>query len=118
MTVTINSLFPLTALTGCYFHWIHWYWQIDELQSLQVVLWLRWLVTGTLPQEAWRQSQASACGTHGGDSDVVRGFSPITSFFPVRIIPALLHTSLDHNTAHKRRQPGNTWEPADKGAFL
>lgn len=30
-------------------------------------------------------------------------FSPITSFFPVRMIPPLLHTCLHRNTAHMRR---------------
>ena len=102
VTVTINRLFPLTALTGCYFHWIHWYLQIDELQSLQVIPWLRWLVTCHLPQEALLQSQASPRGTHGGEGGVVTGFSPITSFFPVIIIPTLLHTHRHLNTAHVR----------------
>jgi hypothetical protein len=80
LMVTINSLFPLTALPGCYFHWIHWYLQIGELQPLQVILWLRWLVTGTLTQQAWLQSQASPRGTHGGQSGVVTVFLPLLHF--------------------------------------
>jgi hypothetical protein len=41
--------------------------------------------------EACIPSQASCCGLYGGQTDIVRGFSPLSS---LSIIPPILHTNI------------------------
>jgi hypothetical protein len=108
---------PLNSNDRLVFHWIHWYLQIDELQSLQAIPWLRCLVTSPLPQEAWLQSQASPCEIRGGQSGAVTGFLSLPNFslsesfhhcFILIFIWVLLISG----------QLGKAWEPEQKGAFL
>jgi hypothetical protein len=59
---------------------------------LQAMPWIRWLVAGLPTTEDRVQSHASLCGDWGGQIVLGQVFLWLHQFFPVDVIPPVIHT--------------------------